>query len=314
MVLPLTTSSTNLVKLTLSTILNPVSLATPTAISVYLYVGGYLSLASNVVVGPFTPNLITYSVSQTSQIMAEATNIQMTITSTNNIPPIRYLAVAGYLAITVPVEYTTTGLGCGPITGIAGASCSVSSGVVKVTGTSYSTAITIDLTGLVNPSQSNSSIFSVSSYDSLHNAVDTSSTNYQYSLACTLPCRTCTTILATCLTCYTLSTLQSIVSNRQYFTLSTCVTSCNISSYADSNLICIACSSLCSTCSVSATNCMSCPSTLSHLLNNTCYSSCPSGYYNDSSSTCSLCINNCDTCTTATICLTCKSGFVMNIT
>jgi hypothetical protein len=79
------------------------SLATPTAIIVYLYTGGYLSLQSSVVVGPFTTNLITYSVTQTSQYIGEGTSLTVTITTTNQLPPTRYLSAAGYLTITVPV-------------------------------------------------------------------------------------------------------------------------------------------------------------------------------------------------------------------
>jgi hypothetical protein len=102
MVLPLTIS-TNTASLRITSVVNPLSLATPTAIIVYLYTGGYLSLQSSVVVGPFTTNLITYSVTQTSQYIGEGTSLTVTITTTNQLPPTRYLSAAGYLTITVPV-------------------------------------------------------------------------------------------------------------------------------------------------------------------------------------------------------------------
>jgi hypothetical protein len=94
-------------------------------------------------------------------------------------------------------------MACGAITGVAGAFCTISSGVVKVSGTSFQTSITVDLNGLVNPSASTSSFFSVRTYDASNNDIDSASTNYKYSVPCTLPCRSCTTTLTSCLSCYT---------------------------------------------------------------------------------------------------------------
>jgi hypothetical protein len=203
MLLPLTSLTTNYVKFNLATVINPTSLATPGSISVSLYVSGYLSLVSSVVLGPFTPNSITYSATQTSNFMAETTNIAFAITTTNNIPPIRYLSSEGYLNITIPAEYGISSLACGPITGISASSCTINSNMVKITGTSFQTSITVDLQSLINPSVDSSSTFIIKSYDSLNNLIDISLSNYKFSLLCTLPCRNCTTTLSSCLSCYT---------------------------------------------------------------------------------------------------------------
>lgn len=312
MLLPLTTS-TNTISLKVSSVTNPLSLATPTGIGVALYVGGYLSLYSSVTVGPFTDNSITYSVAQTSMYMEESTSLKITVATSNQVPPSRHLTAAGYLVITVPSEYTTTSMSCAAISGVSNPSCTISSGTVKITGTSYQTSITVNLNGVVNPTSSSSSPFSIRSYDSLDNDIDSSSANYQYGVPCTLPCRTCTATLTSCLSCYTSSTLQTAVSNRKYLTQSTCATACNTSSFSDSNSICYSCSSGCKTCSVSARNCTSCPTNLPYMLDTVCYSGCPYGYYSDSSlGVCSQCINNCKACTTDVICLSCQTGFYLN--
>jgi hypothetical protein len=289
------------------------SQATVSLITVDLYVNGYKSLESTIRLGPFTPNTIIYSVSQTSLFMEEATSLTLTITTTNTIPPFGYLPTAGYLTITLPAEYNYASVVCNSVTGIASFTCSNSSGVIKIIGSSYQTSMTIVLSGLINPTAATSSMFSMNSYDSNNNAIDSSTTNTKYTVPCTLPCRSCSATLIQCLSCYTLDNLQTIVANQKYLSLGNCNIACNSSAYADVNYICYACDSSCKTCSQSATNCTSCFATSPYILNNTCYSTCPSGYYADATnSQCVACINNCKTCLSASICVTCNTNYNLN--
>lgn len=311
--LQLSVGGVDTVRLRIATLTNPLSQATVSLITVDLSISGYKSLEGTVRLGPFTPNVISYSTSQTSQYMAEATSLTLTITTTNAIPPNSYLTSSGYLTITIPSEYNTATMACSSVIGITSFACTNASNIIKIVGTSYLTAMTIVISGLTNPEVATSGLFSISSYDSNNNAVDTSTANSKYSAPCTLPCRTCNAVITQCLSCYTATSLQSVVSNQKYLSQNTCLAACNSSAFSDANFICYACSSNCLTCSVTAANCTACSASLQYMLSNVCYSTCPSGYYpNLPTNTCIICTNNCSTCSSAAVCLTCITNFFLN--
>lgn len=313
--LQLSVTGVSTVRLRISTIGNPLSQATTSLITVGLYISSFKSVEQTVRLGPFTPNVISYSTSQTSSYMAEATSLTFTITTTNVIPPNSYLTGVGYLTITMPSEYNTAAMSCSSVVGVASFACTNSSNIIKIMGTSYLTTITVVIAGLFNPSVATSGLFSISSYDSNNNVVDSSTANLKYATPCTLPCRSCTSTVTQCLSCYTAAALQSVVSNQKFLSQGTCLTACNSSAFSDSNSICYACSSNCSTCSQVSTNCTSCPPSLQYLLANTCYATCPDGSYPDNpTNTCLACTNNCSTCSSATVCLSCVSNHYLNNT
>lgn len=236
----------------------------------------------------------------------------MTVTTSNLIPPNSYLSSPGTLAITIPNEYTASSIGCESVVGITNFLCSFSSGILRITGNSFQTSITLSLSGLTNPNVSLSSQFSLISYDSNNNVIDVSTTNYKYVAPCTIPCRSCTTTLSQCLSCYTASAVQSTVSNRKYLSLSQCEISCNSTAYADTDMICRACSVNCSACSLQPDNCTSCPVGRPYMLNNVCYIQCPTKYYNDSSlGQCVSCPVLCQTCTSSTVCQSCIATYFL---
>lgn len=311
--LPLSVGGVSSVKLRVGTITNPLSQAIISLITVDLFIGGYKSLESTVRLGPFTPNVVSYSMSETSSYMNESTSITLLIATTNTIPPNSYLTSAGYLTITIPSEYNTSSMSCSSVVGVTSFSCTNASNVIKIAGSSYQTAITVVIAGLLTPAVASSSIFSINTYDSNNNAVDSSTANSKYAVPCTLPCRSCTAVPTSCLSCYTAAGLQPVVSNQKYLSQSTCLLACNSSAYSDSNFICYACSSNCLTCSLAAANCTSCPAVAQYMQSNVCYATCPSGSYPDNpTNTCKTCINSCLTCSTAAICITCISSYYLN--
>ena len=145
-------------------------------------------------------------------------------------------------------------------------------------------------------------------------------------------CNPCSTGCFQCSNSYTCSLCQSQYSLFANSTNSYCVSSCPTgyysqavmtSSFTNSNqFICVACSSPCLTCT-SASTCTQCVS--GALSGSTCVNVCPSGYYMGFSqgivvngvtyttSTCFSCSASCLTCNnTATYCLSCPSGYVLD--
>lgn len=86
-----------------------------------------------------------------------------------------------------------------------------------------------------------------------------------------------------CLVCLYITTNCTSCKNIYFLYGNNCVDACPIGTYEGSqvginNIICLACVSPCLTCSISATNCTSCSSSL-HLYNNICINDCPSGTF-----------------------------------
>lgn len=158
----------------------------------------------------------------------------------------------------------------------------------------------------------------LNTFDSTGFKIDESTNNITFSIACNLPCMTCSSSNASsCKSCYT-STLvtQSIY---YYSPNSYCYTTCPATTYNNNvTLICSPCDSNCYTCSGSATFCTKCilNSTYPYLLisniTQTCVTKCPSGMYPDTTidpAKCVNCLTPCATCSSATICSSCLSGY-----
>jgi hypothetical protein len=153
------------------------------------------------------------------------------------------------------------------------------------------------------------------SYDSSYLMSTYSPISFQ--TICSLPCYTCQSASTPtiCLSCYP----DTLFTNRTYYSLQNCYTSCPAGTLSvNSSLTCSSCSSFCAECSLSSTNCTECVANSSYpilyLVNSTCASSCPSGTYQNNSTNltkytpvCSPCIYPCSTCITASICTSCSN-------
>lgn len=137
------------------------------------------------------------------------------------------------------------------------------------------------------------------------------SSNIYWSLACSLPCKTC--IIgnpSSCLSCYNDS---SIVADKiLYYPNNSCLSQCGDQYYANStDDKCYSCINSCYNC-INYNQCTSCP-TSSYLLiaNYTCFQNvCPIGYF-IYYQTCKLCTSslNCQSCSNSVSCDSCISGY-----
>ena len=125
---------------------------------------------------------------------------------------------------------------------------------------------------------------------------------------CTSPCKQCTSTKTQCLSClpspYT-------VNNTYFPDNSTCVNVCPTTYYATSGM-CAACNqTACLGCTGGVNNCTSCQ-TGKYLFENGCLTLCPTQYY-PINGTCVRCVAPCLTCSSATVCLTCTTGYFLDI-
>jgi proprotein convertase subtilisin/kexin type 5 len=110
--------------------------------------------------------------------------------------------------------------------------------------------------------------------------------------------KTCDSCSTNCLQCtgdFT-GTTCSKCANGYVLDNGGCYIDCITSGLVRSNGICIACSSICGSCSITTTNCTSCDylSSYKYFYNNHCLSTCPSTYYNDNTFyTCTKCTPQC---------------------
>lgn len=82
------------------------------------------------------------------------------------------------------------------------------------------------------------------------------------------------------------------------------------SGFIESGANCVTCNPKCGACSITATNCTSCPSgTFFYQFD--CLGNCPTGMFNGANGVCTLCESPCKTCTTRLNCLTCANNFYM---
>ncbi len=128
---------------------------------------------------------------------------------------------------------------------------------------------------------------------------------------CVNPCVTCSILSTNCTSCNSTTFLMQ--------SLNTCPASCSAGYIGNATTrICDTCYLGCSTCTnTSSDGCTACKNvsgTVYYLNGTTCITSCGAGYYNNTPNACALCTAPCNTCTgTATYCLTCNTGYLLNI-
>lgn len=184
--------------------------------------------------------------------------------------------------------------------------------ITKPSNVSLST-ISISIQNIINPIFYNGTYlsnqlqgYSISNY--LVNSYN--GTLLQWQPKCNLPCRTCTSILSTCLSCYN----NLNITNQIYYdpTKMICLSAC----YSNQILIgtvCTDCTNNCMQCSLTLSNCTSCNTSTqyAYYYNFTCLSaaSCPIYHYASTSFNCLKCPYPCLTCTSPTgACLSCVNG------
>jgi proprotein convertase subtilisin/kexin type 5 len=129
--------------------------------------------------------------------------------------------------------------------------------------------------------------------------------------------KTCEACPANCLQCtgdFTLVTCSKCA-NGYVLDNGGCYVDCVTSGLVKSNGECVACSTLCGTCSLTTTNCTSClfPSSNPYHFNFKCLSTCPSTFFNDNSTyTCSKCTPPCEQCKSVSIssCESCLTPYL----
>jgi proprotein convertase subtilisin/kexin type 5 len=224
--------------------------------------------------------------------------------------------ITGYLLITIADSFTIGSLACLSYTG----TCIANGNILNISGNFNTGSNTITITGLTSPLTSPTDFTSVVSYDSSGYIIDSNTNTIIFIPACTLPCKTCVTNMVTCTSCYNNTAISVMV---YYLSVNnSCVSSCPNGYFTDAaNLLCIACSSPCKTCSGSTNNCTSCVSGSSFPYLNvtsgfvgTCLTQCPAGMFPDTSQLvpiCTMCQSPCSTCTSSNVCLTCVSPYYM---
>lgn len=212
------------------------------------------------------------------------------------------------MQVTLPSYFIVdTTLSCNTFVDFVGTCASISSNTIRVNGTFTSSVMGFTVSGFRSSNYvSPTSIYTiVNTFDSNFMKIDESSTDIQFLLKCTMPCRSCSTLLPNvCTSCYSSTTVTSMI----YFDALTsqCYAICPTGQWANpTTLLCTACDPNCLTCSTSAVFCLSCypTSTYPYLsitnITQTCVSSCSIGYYPDktlSIVTCKACKSPCVTC------------------
>lgn len=229
--------------------------------------------------------------------------------------------ITGYAIVSLASSFTVGTLTCTSV-GFTG-SCSQLSNTLNVTGSFAQSSMTLSAAGMTSPKQLPTDATVFTTYDSSNYIIDQSSADIIFTIACTLPCKTCAASDPTnCSSCYSDTAITSSI----YFNSLTnkCVTVCDNGYFPDATqLKCLPCNSICAACSASATNCTSCVSGSGYPYLNvsgttgTCVANCDSGYYpdtNQSPAKCVPCVNPCVTCTTQTSCLSCNSTTYLYLT
>lgn len=254
--------------------------------------------ASGITVTTTTPGAIS-----TIYITASNRKISASTSYTINYVPINLHPAGTVLTITVPIELTVSSITCTSLVPL-GLSCLSSSNIVITssfaTPVSNSENVLITLSGLTNPSY----LLTTSTWSIVSKTGDyliDSSTSVTSTFSCTSPCLTCNISPSYCTSCLTTSSYPYLYSN-------TCNINCpdgQVDDTSTSDVVCVACNTICKTCSGEPSICSSCNSgSYPYLYSSTCNSNCPNGKYGDGSA-CYSCANPCNTCSSSTICLSC---------
>jgi hypothetical protein len=291
--------------------INGFSATTKTATDLYYYSSGSsLNSISNTIPSQFTSLSYLYTPQQLNSSMSLQLTFQLS----------QYSLMPGYLQISIDSYFTVTSLSCISFIDFAGNCSSISTNTIKVTGNFNDSVMGLTVTGFSSPnSVPSTTTYSVlNTFDSSGYKIDESSNNISFSIACTLPCMTCSSSnSSSCLSCY--SNTQVTASIYYYSPTNYCYTLCPATTYNNNvTLICSPCDSNCYTCSGVYTFCTKCKvnSTYPYLsitnTSQTCVTLCGSGMYADLTldpATCVSCKSPCATCTAVTTCQSCLSGF-----
>lgn len=283
---------------------NSFNFTTQTAdqVSIYSY-GVYSTSLSNSVPSIFSS--ISYSFNPGAYGSPES----MTL----SIIPSAYI-VPSFFIINLASSFTINSLLCGSFIGFTGA-YSVIGTSLNISGTLGSSQMTFTISGFTSPSYAPNDFSQISSFDSSGYLIDQNSNTVIYTLACTLPCKTCKSNGSACLSCY--SNVNITYNILLYPVNNSCLVSCPSGYYSDPSQTCSQCSSTCLTCFGVVSNCTSCNSNSSYPALNmsstgVCLSACPIYYYLSNTTfptQCVGCIPPCLACSSSNSCLSCVNGF-----
>lgn len=266
----------------------PFTFSTTTADQISTFAEGPFTTAlSNSVPNDFTQ--INYRFTPGAYLSPESLTVSL-IPSANIIPKSFIVNLAASL--------TVNSLSCGSFIGFTGTCSVIGLSAVNISGTMGTSEMSFTISGFVSPSSPPNDFTILNSYDSLGFLIDQNSNTIKYSIACILPCRTCSSNTSSCLSCYNnLNISQFNIFNP--FSNS-CVVNCPQATFTDTTtLICTSCSTTCLTCSLLSTNCTACnltspyPALNLSNFNGVCLPACPSKFYLSTRlfpTQCSLCV------------------------
>lgn len=233
-----------------------------------------------------TPDIITYNLSQSSRILSATSDLYLDYSFAS------YSTLAGsisnltaarlsYLLVYIPLEYGSA----------------LADNVHNVTTVSSNGTGRITIANVTNPVTQLSGWFYISAFAGNGELLAISINNRQFTLACTLPCRTCpSNSPSACLSCYASSVFNIYLATN---TSSSCISTCPRFYFLNSTIsTCSPCDANCYECDYNlGTRCLSCAANLYlHEVDYKCYGLCPVGFFGASNFTCRSCASNCLAC------------------
>lgn len=289
------------------------SAITKSSLDLYFYSSGSSTNAvSNSIPTPFASITYQYLPAQ----LAANVSLQLTFQLS------QYTLMPGSLLISIDSYFTANNLSCSSFVDFLG-NCSVvasTSNTLRISGSFNSSVMGLTISGFSSPSTvpSAASFTTVASFDAAGHKIDESTNNISFSLACALPCQTCSSgNSSSCLTCYPTS-----VNPASFYHSSSrfCYITCPPTTYNNNaTMLCTNCESNCFTCQGSGSFCTRChPNSTFAYLNivnassQVCVMQCNTGFFGSNSTdppACVSCQSPCATCFNATICFSCLPGF-----
>lgn len=239
-------------------------------------------------------------------IIASDSKIGVTTDYTISYTPSNTHPVGSSITVNIPTEFSVGTLSCTAVTLGSSFSC-LSNGKQIITSGGFDSAfstssrVTFRISNIINPT----SLITTSAWNLVSRSgtflIDQSS-SITSTFTCASVCLTCQTTATTCISCDSASSNPYLYSN-------TCNPNCpagQTDPVSTTAKDCVACSSICLSCSETSTKCTSCSSTglTPYLYADTCNGSCPEGKWGDGTS-CFDCTNPCLTCSSSTVCLSC---------
>jgi hypothetical protein len=172
----------------------------------------------------------------------------------------QYALMPASLQISVDTYFTATNLSCSAFIDFTGTCTSLTANTIRVVGSFNNSVMGLTVTGFSSPNTPPSTLTytTLNTFDPVGFKIDESSSNITFSLACTLPCQTCSSgNTSSCLSCYSST---AITPSIYFHALTTrCYTTCPATTYNNnSTLICTPCDSNCLNCLNSPTFCSKC--------------------------------------------------------